>query len=49
MPESPQFVVLLSKWDAAPKLTDDTFKFVPPQGAQQIQFLQTSAAAPATK
>ena len=39
MAASPQFVVLLSKWDAAPKLTDATFSFVPPQGSQEIDFL----------
>ena len=49
MPESPQFVVLLSKWDGAPKLADDTFTFVPPQGAQQLEFLPASAATPTTK
>lgn len=49
MPQSPQFVVVLSKWDAAPKITDDTFRFVPPTGSQQIEFLRTAAAAPATK
>ena len=48
IPESPQFVVVLSKWDAAPKITDATFRFVPPKSSRQIDFLQPPAAA-ATK
>ena len=39
MSASPQFVVELSTWDAAPKLTDATFNFVPSQGSQEIDFL----------
>ena len=31
VPGSPQFAVVLSKWDAAPKITDTTFRFVPPK------------------
>jgi hypothetical protein len=45
MPESPQFVVVMSKWDAAPKVTDAMFRFVPPKGSQQIDFLPAAAAA----
>ena len=41
---SPQFVVVLSKWDPAPKITDATFKFVPPKGSRQIEFLPVVAA-----
>lgn len=44
MPESPQFVLVLSKWDAAPKLTDAMFRFVPPKGSQQIEFLPAAAS-----
>ena len=44
MPESPQFAVLLSKWDAAPKLTDATFSFVPPKKSQKIEFLPVATA-----
>jgi hypothetical protein len=40
---SPQFTVVLSKWDAAPKITDAAFKFVPPKGSQRIDFLQPPA------
>jgi hypothetical protein len=42
MPESPQFVVVLSTWDAAPKLDDSTFTFVPPKGSQEIDFISAS-------
>jgi hypothetical protein len=44
MPESPQFVVVMSKWDAAPKVTDASFRFVPPKGSRQIEFLPAAAA-----
>ena len=40
MSQSPQFIVVLSKWDAAPKVTDAMFRFVPPKGSQKIEFLQ---------
>ena len=43
--ESPQFVVVLSKWDAAPKITDATFRFVPPKGSRQIDFVACRTAA----
>ena len=45
VPESPQFSVVLSKWDPAPKITDATFRFVPPKGSRQIEFVQIGAAA----
>jgi hypothetical protein len=44
MPQSPQFVVLMSKWDAAPKLTDATFRFTPTKGSRQIEFTPTALA-----
>ena len=49
MPESPQFVVVISKWDTAPKITDATFRFVPSKGSRQIEFLPTAAAVAAKK
>lgn len=49
MPQSPQFAVMLSKWDPAPQITDETFKFVPPKGSQKIEFLPAAAALPAAK
>jgi hypothetical protein len=45
MPQSPQFVVTLSKWDAAPKVTDAMFRFAPPKGWQEIEFLPAASAA----
>ena len=48
VPQSPQFVVLVSKWDVSPKITDATFKFVLPKNSRQIDFL-TPVAAPAAK
>jgi hypothetical protein len=47
--ESPQFVVLMSKWDASPKLTDATFRIAPPKSSRRIDFLQPAAAAAAKK
>ena len=41
---SPQFAVVLSKWDAAPKITDATFRFMPPKSSRQIDFLLPAAA-----
>ena len=48
IPGSPQFVVVLSTWDTAPKITDATFRFVPPKNSQKIDFIR-SAAFPAAK
>ena len=45
VPESPEFIVVMSKWDTAPKLTDAMFTFVPPKNARRIDFLPVSAAA----
>jgi hypothetical protein len=38
MIESPQFVVVLSKWEAATKLTKATFNFVPGKNQTEIEF-----------
>jgi hypothetical protein len=45
MAQSPQFVVTLTKWDAAPKVTDAMFRFVPPKGSRQIDFLPATSAS----
>lgn len=45
MAQSPQFSVTISKWDAAPKLTDAMFRFVPPKGSRKIDFLPAPGAA----
>jgi hypothetical protein len=39
MPGSPQFASVMSNWQTAPKVTDATFAFTPPKGAQKIDFL----------
>ena len=44
MPQSPEFMVVISKWDAAPKITDSTFSFVPPKNSTKIDFLPAATA-----
>jgi hypothetical protein len=44
MAQSPQFVVTLSKWDTAPKVTEAMFRFVPPKGSRKIDFLTATSA-----
>jgi hypothetical protein len=39
MPQSPQFTSLMSNWQTAPKVSAATFSFVPPKGAQKIDFV----------
>ena len=46
MPGSPQFVSVMSNWQTAPVFTDATFSFVPPKGAQKIDFLPVAPAVP---
>ena len=49
----PQFRAQFSNWNLAPQVTDATFAFTPPQGAQKIAFLaempRSAAPKPATK
>jgi hypothetical protein len=45
LPQSPQFSVTISKLDAAPKVTDATFAFVPHKGSRKIDFLAAPGAA----
>jgi len=44
---APQFEVVVTKWDLQPKITANMFTFVPPKGAQKIDFLPARVAAPA--
>ena len=37
---APQFTGLLTKWDVSSQLEDSLFTFVPPQGAEKIDFLR---------
>jgi hypothetical protein len=41
----PQLEASLSKWDVAPELAADLFKFTPPAGATQIDFMAAEEAA----
>ena len=45
MPQAPEFIAVISKWDMAPKVTDAMFAFTPPKGAQKIDFLPAGPAA----
>lgn len=36
---APQFTGVVTKWDISPQLNDSLFTFVPPQGAEKIEFL----------
>ena len=46
MPGSPQFVSVMSNWQTASAIPDATFSFVPPKGAQRIDFLPVAPAVP---
>jgi hypothetical protein len=35
----PEFTVMMHDWNTAPQLSDDLFTFVPPAGAERIEFL----------
>ncbi len=43
-PAQPQFVTVISKWDTDPKLEDGTFRFNPPPGTIEIDFIRADAA-----
>jgi hypothetical protein len=36
---SPQFAVVMTKWNLAPQFGDSTFAFTPPKGAKKVDFL----------
>jgi hypothetical protein len=40
---APQFTVVIKNWNLSPKLTDNMFTFVPPKGAQKIDFIRLSS------
>lgn len=44
MPGAPQFVSVMSNWQTAPTISDATFRFTPPKGAQRIDFLPVAPA-----
>lgn len=39
MPQSPEFVVVMNRWDVAPRLNAATFRFQPSKGATKIDFV----------
>jgi hypothetical protein len=39
-PVHPQYIVLMSNWDVAPKVTDSMFEFTPPVGAKKTDFIR---------
>jgi len=41
-PGWPQYFARLSSWDFQPKFSDDYFKFQPPKGSDEMEFLVTS-------
>jgi hypothetical protein len=43
MTGAPQFTVTIKSWNLSPKLTDDMFTFVPPKGAQKIDFIRATS------
>ncbi len=42
----PQFAVVMTKWDLAPKFAEGTFDFTPPKGAKKIAFLPMGMGGP---
>jgi len=45
MPQAPEFIVVMSKWNTAPKLNDTMFNFTPPKGSIKIDWLPAASAA----
>lgn len=39
IPGEPEFSVVMTRWDLAPKFTDQTFTFAPTKNAQKVDFL----------
>jgi hypothetical protein len=48
-PAQPQYMVLMSNWNVAPKLSDTLFKFTPPRGAKQTEFIRLNAGDASTR
>jgi hypothetical protein len=43
MTGAPQFTVTIKSWNLSPKLADNMFTFVPPKGAQKIDFIRLTS------
>jgi len=46
---SPEFEVVMTKWNLAPKFADSLFDFTPPKGAKKIDFLPLIRGAAQTR
>lgn len=46
---TPDFTVVMTRWDVAPKIAEGTFAFTPPKGAKRVDFLRTGAPAKGAK
>jgi hypothetical protein len=46
---APQFAVVMTKWDVAPRLSDRLFSFKPPADAKKLDFLPLEGGAPKAK
>jgi hypothetical protein len=46
---APQFSVVVTKWNLAPKLSDAMFAFTPPKGAKSVDFVPAAKSAPQSK
>jgi hypothetical protein len=45
----PEFTVLMTGWDMAPKVTNREFNFKPPKGAKKIDFLKLTSGSATSK
>lgn len=46
---SPEFAIVMTKWDLAPKLSDRMFAFTPPKDAKKVDFLPLDKGAAPSK
>ena len=44
MPQSPQFIAVMNKWDTAPKISDALFSFTPVKGSRKVEWQPAGAA-----
>ena len=49
IPGSPEFVVVMSKWNLAPKLAGQMFEFAPPKDATKVDFLPRGQVTPQSR
>jgi len=46
---APQFTVVMKQWDLAPKFTDNIFRFQPPKGVKQVEFVPVDSSKEAIR